>query len=386
MTPVTETGERLAWGWVAHLREGGSATWRDWRSDPSHGAGAAQDQSRGRYLPGAQQLELLRRLNLAGRPSAELAQRVLEASAPGRGIPDLGLVGAVEESPFGPRPIEPLDLPDSELIRVATGLIADDVVADGLPPDPAPGNLRPWRRRYRLVGDPWLADPVRAELVRRGRPPGGRGATVYVVGTDLATMLTHAWTIRSFSDGGPGWTEWIDRYAGSTRVPPRVDLLAAATTWTRQVGRERVEIVLDAARLPRLLGVRRAPPARPAYPADAVDLTRRVGAALGLLVLPERRTQLLLKGLGPRLADAPGRPLAVPEQHAGWVQRRAVRMRDALLSAGYAVHGDPDALVPVAPDAGSEPDDARVLALALRLLLEKPRLAEPAKNTEGGVG
>jgi hypothetical protein len=370
--PVTDSGQRLAWAWVAHLRDGGATTWRDWRTNPAE-AGAAE--THGRYLPGAQQLELLRRLNLAGRPTPTLAERVLAASAPGRGTPDLELVGAAEESAFGPRPIEPLDLPDSELIRVATGLIAEDVVGDGLPAEPAPGNLRPWRRRYRLVGDPWLADPARAELIHRGRPPGSRGSTVYVLGTDLATMLTNAWTIRSFAEGGPPWPEWLGRFAARPRVPPRVDLVTAARTWEHRVGRDRVEIVLDRALLPRLVGVRRLP-GHPAYSADAVDLARRVGAALGLLVLPELRTQLLLKGLGPRLADAPGSPLAVPEQHAEWVRRRAVRMRDALISAGYAVHGDPDALVPVAPAAGSEPDDARVLALALRLLLEKPQKKE----------
>ncbi len=366
MRPVADSGQRLAWGWVAHLREGGTTTWRDWRVSPVE----ADAETHGRYLPGAQQLELLRRLNLAGRPTEALAQRVLEASAPGRGTPDLELVGAVEETAFGPRPIEPLDLPDSELIRVASGLIADDVVADGLPPEPAPGNLRPWRRRYRLVGDPWLADPVRAELVHRGRPPGSRGATVYVLGTDLATMLTNAWTIRSFSEGAPPWPEWLGRFAGRPRVPPRVDLVTAAHTWEHRVGRDRVEIVLDPTLLPRLVGVRRVP-AHPAYSADAVELARRVGAALGLLVLPDLRTQLLLRGLGPRLVDAPGDPLAVPERHQEWVRRRAVRMRDALLFAGYAVHGDPDALVASAPGAGSEPDDSRVLTLALRLLLER---------------
>jgi hypothetical protein len=380
---VSETGERLAWGWVAHLREGGTTTWRDWRVAATAGA-----ETHGRYLPGAQQLELLRRLNLEGRPSAELAQRVLGASAPGRGTPDLQLVGAAEESAFGPRPIEPLDLPDAELTRVATGLIAENVVAVGLPPEPGPATLRPWRRRYRLVGDPWLADPVRAELIRRGRPPGSRGATVYVLGTDLATMLSHAWTIRSFSDGGPGWSEWLGRFAGSPRVPPRVDLVAAARTWERRVGGSRVAIVLEPSLLPRLLGVRRRLPTRPTYSADAVDLARRVGAALGLLVLPYQRTRLLLEGLGLQLVDAPGRPLAIPAEHAEWVQRRAVRMRDAVLSAGYAVHGDPAALVPradsdvLAPAAGSEPDDARVLALALRLLLDSPMMLEKPTRLE----
>jgi hypothetical protein len=365
---MSVTGEALAWGWVAHLLSGGTTSWRDWRTAAS-GAG----ESRGRYLPGAQQLELLRRLNLAGQPSAVLAQRVIQASAPGRGTPDLELVGAVEESAFGPRPIDPADLPDSELIRVASGLVAEDVVAVGAPPHPAPRVIRPWRPRYRLVGDPWLADPVRADLVRRGRPPGDRGATVYVLGTDLATMLADAWTARCFSEGGPGWREWLEPLARGPRLPPRIDLVQAAQTWGRRVGHSRVEIVLDPALLPRLLGVRRALPAAPAYTADAVDLTRRVGAALGLLVRPGQRAELLRHGLGPRLVDAPGCPLAVPVEHREWVRRRAVGLRDALLSAGYAVHGDPDALLPRSasePDSETDPDEARVLALALRLLLE----------------
>ncbi len=380
MTPVTDNGQQAAWGWVAHLRDGGTTAWHDWSPGPATGTAGRQ----GRNLPGAQQLELLRRLNLAGRPTSALTQRVLDASAPGRGTPDLELVGAVEASAFGPRPIDPLDLPDSELIRVATGLIAEDVVNDGLPPEPAPGTLRPWRARYRLVGDPWLADPARAELIHRGRPPGSRGATIYVLGTDLATMFVHAWTARSFSEGGPTWPEWLSRVVGRPVVPPRVDLVAAAHAWEHRVGRERVEVVLDPVLLPRLVGVRRlATP--PTYSADAVDLARRVGAALGLLVLPEVRAQLLLKGLGPRLLEAPGRPLAVAEVHAEWVRRRAVRMRDALLSAGYAVHGEPDALVPAASGAGSEPDDARVLALAVRLLLEESRNPERSQESERGV-
>jgi hypothetical protein len=48
-------------------------------------------------------------------------------------------------------------------------------------------------------------------------------------------------------------------------------------------------------------------------------------------------------------------------------------MRDGLLRAGYAVHGDPDALLPRARRGVAEPSDAGVLALALGLLLEGDR-------------
>lgn len=373
---MTVSGERRAWGWVAHLRDGGTTPWADW-----HGEGTRE----GVYLPGAQQLELLRRLHLAAtaqgqRPTPRLVERVVEASAPGRGTPDLELVGATDESPFGPRPVDPADLPDAELTRVATSLLAEDLVAAGArrPPEVSP-LVRPWRTRYRLVGDPWLADPAREAMVARGRPPGGRGSVVVVVGRDVATMVADAWTSRCFDEGSLPWREWLDPFAAGHRVPPRVDLERAATTWARQVGQARVRVVLDPSALPRLVGVRRSLPRPPVLAADAVDLARQVAAVLGLLVLPEQRADLLRHTLLPRLLDAPGPPLRLPAEHAAWATQRAVRMRDRMLRAGYAVHGDPDLLVPrpeaVAPAGASGPTDAGVLALAVRLLLDETKEA-----------
>jgi hypothetical protein len=356
-----EAGERRAWGWIAALREGATTPWSDFDGTADRG---------GRYLPGAQQLELLRRLNADGRPGPALVERVLTASAPGRGRADLQLVGAAEESRFGPRPVDPGTLPPAELVRVATGLIAEDLVAANLPTAMSPGRPRPWRRAYRLVGDPWLADPIRAELRRRGRPPGGRRPTILVLGTDVGSMLADAWTARSFAEGGAGWREWLGGFVAHDRMPPRADLVTHARTWAQRVGRQRVEVVIGPQHLPRLVGVRRALPAPPAYSADAVDLARRVSAPLGLLVLPDERARLLRETLGPWLADGAGAPLGIPAAHVEWVQGRAARMRDALLRAGYAVHGDPDALVPEAPAGGTTPDDAGVLSLAVRLLLD----------------
>ncbi len=378
MAPDNEGGERRAWGWVAALRDGATTPWREFT-----GAGDRGD----RYLPGAQQLELLRRINSEGSPGPDLVERVLTASAPGRGRADLELIGAVDKSRFGPKPVDPAALPDAELIRVATSLIAEDLVHAGRVrgeawvewpardergvsrPRAGTSRPRPWRRTYRLVGDPWLADPARAELSRRGRPPGGRRPTILVLGTDLGTMLIDAWTARAFAEGGAPWPDWLGGFAGHDRVPPRADLVLFARTWAERVGPERVQIVIGTERVPPLVGVRRALPAPPTYPADAVDLARRVSAPLGLLVLPDQRARLLLETLGPRLSAAPGTPLGVPAEHVEWVRARAARMRDALLHAGYAVHGDPDALVPDAPAEGSTPDDAGVLSLAVRLLL-----------------
>lgn len=358
---IDTPGVRRAWGWVAHLRAGGTTPWREW---------TGEGEPRGRVLPGAQQLELLRRLNEAGRPTPDLATRVLEASAPGRGRPDLELAGAVERLEFGPPPVDPADLPDDELLRVAASVIADEVVADGLPDARRVPPPRFWRTRYRLVGDPMIANPMRDALVAQGRPPGGRGSIVLVAGTDVGAMVAHAWTARSLAEGGSGWREWLTPYTRGRALPRRVDLLRTAREWTESVGRERVAIVLDPALVPKLVGVRRLPQPEE-LAADATDLARRVGQVLGLLAVPGRKRALVQQTLLPRLAGTGGAPLVVPEEHHDWLHERAVRVRDGLLRAGYAVHGDPDSLLPAARDGAPEPSDAAVLALAMRLMLER---------------
>jgi hypothetical protein len=356
-------GIRRAWGWAAHLRDGGTTPWRDW---------AAEGTAHGRHLPGAQQLELLRRLNEAGAVSTELATRVLEASAPGRGRPDLELVGSVERQAFGPPPVDPVDLDADELLRVAAGLLAEDVHAAGLP-EPVVVRSRRLRTRYRLIGDPMLADPRRADLVSRGRPPGGRGELVFVLGTDVAQMMVDAWTARSIGSGAPPWPEWVRRSRRLDALPRRIDLPRLARSAAERVGVRRVRVVLDVDALPRLVGVRRPLAAAPEISADAAELARRTGQVLALLATPVERAALLREVLVPRLVEHPGPGLVLPPRHLEWARGRARTMRDELVRAGYPVHGDPDGLLPVARPGVPHPSDDGVLALALRLLLEKKK-------------
>ncbi|MCW2792534.1 MAG: hypothetical protein JWO76_1632 [Nocardioides sp.] len=355
-------GHRRAWGWVAHLHEGGATPWRDWTSE---------GEARGRMLPGAQQLELLRRLNSAGSPTPELIERTLTASAPGRGRSDLELLGAVEPLAFGPPPVDPGDLRDDELLRVAAGLLAEDVVAAGLPPAHPPTFVRPWRTRYRLQGDPELADPIREQLVARGRPPGGRGSTVLVLGDRLDRMVVDAWTASCFDEGAAAWGTWLGSRARRRALPHRIDLAHVARTWAGRVGHDRVRIVLDPAAVPRLVGVRRPFTLPGDVPADGVELARRIAAMLGLLVPRDLRRALLRHTVRPRLAAQPGPRLAVSPEHTEWLQRRAVRMGEGIRRAGYPVLGDPDRLLPAPADHDRvvEPSDAGALALAVRLLL-----------------
>ena len=409
----TVAGEERAWGWVAHLRDGGTTPWLEWYERgqwASQWASQSPTRSRGRYLPGAQQMELLRRLNAAGRPAVDLADRVLAASAAGRGRPDLELSGAGPESSFGPAPVDPAGLPAGELVRVAASVLADELVDQAASeadrpaggtvlsppgpdmPRPAARRLDPrwaraswWRRGYRLVGDPELSDPLRARMVARGRPPGGREPRILVLGTDVATMAAHAWTHRAFTEGVNAWREWLRQMRERRELPARLDLLTVARNWERRVGHDRVHVVLDPSAVPRLLRDRRTLATRAAWPAtlpgECGELSRRVGSVLGLLVLPEQRQPLLSDLLRPRVTAAAaraggGRPLVVPPAHREWVEAAAEKMREGIRSAGYAVHGDLATLVPRWPADGdlaeAGPSPGATLDLAIRVLLDDP--------------
>jgi hypothetical protein len=352
--------EARAWGWVAHLRDGGTTAWSAW------GTAAAADEQSGRYLPGAQQLELLRRLNQLRLPSPELAERVLGASAPGRGRPDLGLVGVLPESAFGPPPVDPAGLPADELVRVATALIAEDVVAAGDPLEPRTPRLL--RRRYRLLGDPGVTDWLRDLLLADGRPPGGRSATVVVTGTDLPTMLANVWAARSVGAGVRPWPEWLAAVIRRRRLPERIDLPALAEAWVPRVGASRVHVVLDdPRRVARLAGVRRRFAAARPLSADAVELARRTAPVVGTLVTAERRTALMRHRLLPVLAAHPGPSLRVPRRYDPWLAERTADLRRRLAAGGYSVHGTlPE---PTERRGVTAPNEERVLALAMRVLL-----------------
>ena len=304
---------------------------------------------------------------------------MLTASAPGRGRPDLELVGVDEERRFGPPAVDPGDLPDDELLRVATGLLAEDLVARGTR---EPGVRRPrrLRTRYELAGDPWLATAATRELVADGRPPGGGGRAVHVLGADVATMLAHVWATAAFGGGTPAWPDFLARVRARRRLPDRVDLPGVVERFSARPHTGRVGVVLDLDRLPVLVGARRlghrlAP--APDLAAHATELARQVGAVLSLHVPPDQQRALLTTGLRPRLTAVAGARPSVPPEHRDWVEDAASAMRRRLLRARYPVVGDPDLLLGPADsgaDSGADPTGPvtdPVLDLALELLAEE---------------
>lgn len=380
------SGRRRAWGWVAALRAGSTTPWLAWPAD-----GSGEGEALGTELPGAQQLALLRRLNAhaaaAGRNvPAATAERVLTAGVSGRGRSELALVGVAEPGEagqFGPRPVDPDALTDDELLRVASALIADDIAAVAAVPAPEPSLVdkvravrRPWVRSFVIVGMPWRADAVRADLTAHGHRPGGRRPTAYLLADDLETVLVQAWTARSFDQGGASWRGFVRANAGAGHLPPRADLARMARSAAYKYGAERVRIVLDGEQFAAELGVsprviERAGP--PRLGAHAVDLVRRVGEPLGLLVPAGDRPQLLRATLGERLDGLGGPPPTLPPRWDGWLSTQAERTRHDLAAARYPVLGDLDRLLPRPlgdPSASVAPVDAEVLALALGLLLD----------------
>ena len=366
---------RASSSWLAHLRAGGTTPWSAYAT--STNSGSPFDRL-GDRLPGAQQLEVLRRLNQTGHPSPALVDRVLRADLVGRGRGDLGLVGDSEAggagTRFGTPPVDPTELSPTELLRVVTGLLAEDVVNAGVPPRPQPRRPRFRRVRYRLHGDPWLAVPMRAELTRRGLPPGGGRAVTYLVGRDLGGMLVDAWTRRALVDGAAPWVEWLRKLRRSDRLPARADLARQARWWAGRVGAENVRIVTDPALLPQILGIDFPLPQPPVLAADALDLARRVSPVVGLFAGPGHREELMLHGLVPRLAGVAGTPVVVPARFRDWVEQRARRVHEELTSGDYAVLGDPGLVLGEshigARSRRASPSEPAVLALGLRTLLE----------------
>lgn len=362
-------GASRAWGWVAHLRGGGTTPWGDWSGAAEPGAS---------LLPGAQQLELLRRLNAAGPVPAALAERTLAADPPRRSRPALPLVGGPPAPDHGPRPVAPTELRDEELVELAAVLLAQDLSTRSLA-EQRRSRPRPWRIRYRLLGDPEQVAALRRHLRDRGRPEGGVGQ-VLVLGTDLGRMLTDVWTAQSFALTPVAWPDWIARRAGRGELPRSIRLDRLARAEARLPTTRAVRVVTDPALASRLLGVRRRPwVPQPQMAAAAVDLGRRVSAALRPLAVPGRRSRLVNEILKPPLAGVTGPPLIPPASHRAWVRAEAERLHHELGRARYPVHGDPALVLPVDRAGVEQPDAADALAVAVRML-QSGTLREPPKE------
>jgi hypothetical protein len=401
---VTDPLDRAAWSWVAHLLDGGTTTWAAWvegrsSTDPDVQPVAGLDS-----LPGAAQLELLRRLvETAGGPLDEkLAMRVLRRPAPGRGAVDLPLgwpgEGQVTADGFYHRsspPTDPGSLDVEEVLRVAAGVVADVLLELPAAPRPEPPRLPGSRFRrgpsVGVEGPPRSAAQVRAELAAAGtrlhRPRlrwrGGRTRPdrVLVVVPPLERGLLEVWEDRSVSGAARRWEVWVQELHGSGKLPPSVRAIRLASFWAERIGADNVTVV--------------ARP-RPRDGADdlsalEVDVVRRVNAVMLLHRDEAGRAELAarlagrLQGLGREIGVPGPATLQVPPAQRRWVRATSARIAEGVARAGYPVEGDLTSLAP-RPDAADDVcslDPREVLALMAALVL--PRTAHRDRVRRGGT-
>ncbi len=373
------------WGWADHLRSGGTTPWLRWLDQQPDLAGAeagAGTADRGR-LPGAAQLELVRRLAArsaapAGGPAfAALADLALARSGPGRGPARLPLLWPPETAGrrHGPPPTDPARVPPEELVRLGVGLLAELLLRSGRPDAAPPGRARhrrPWHKSFHVAGAPVTVAQVRAGLAAAGHVQGGRRPEVVVLAEPLDAVVAQVWS-RRVQDGDPvRWATFLRRWARRDAVPPAADLADTARFWADRAGPSRVHVVTG----PRLrrtavevLGLATAEPpaAAPLAPRslspEAVDLLRRLNRVLGVRAAEDERGDHLRRATA-LLPVTPEPVLAVPPRFRGWLDEHAAAVTDAIRAGGYAVHGD---LARIAPrhDGATHPRRPDVLALVL---------------------
>lgn len=374
--------EQRAWSWVSHLREGGTTPWCHWRTPDDGQVYSAP----GVPLPGAAQLELVRRLAelSPGAGFAQLADVVYGMSGPGRGLPELPLVGAPVDEASGPRPVDPADVPPSELVRVAAGVLVSLMLGMREPhhePTP-PRRLMPWAKAVRVTGAPLTSSGLRRQLRSQGYDVRGRRPLVVVVGLPFDLMMAEVWARRVLLGSDVRWSRFWARWHQAPHLPGFADLGQLANRWADQVGPHRVHVVLArdhaqaAALTGSLVGADLVVP-DPAFPAEAVDLVRAVNKVLNVAVTQERHDELLREVVRPLVAT-PGSPrLAPPPRLLGWAAATARESVRRLREAGYPVLGDPEAHVPRGSDP-EQPDVTATLDVALHACLRAAGREEKA--------
>lgn len=390
--------DRAAWSWVEHVRTGGTTPWLRWaEADPD--ADHSVDALPERRLPGAAQLEVVRRL--AERSAAQgadnragftaLADLVLGRSGPGRGLGELPLFWpGSQDGParVGAPPVDPDRIAHEELVRVCVGVLVE--LLGGVRPDtraPRAPRRWPWARQFYLAGAPVSTSQTRIALAAAGHVEGGRKPTVLVIGCGFDEMMKQVWTARVQRYGADArWGRFVAKWERLDRLPLSADLPMIAAHWADRVGRDRVHILVsgnDDAALRRtaagILGVP-VPEDAASSPFDIrrmrpaeVDVLRRVNAVLNVRAGEERRRTLrpTLVGL---LSSGRTSPMLVPSANADWAGERSLKMAADLEAGGYTVHGD---LQQIVCDRGSgtkeAPGGRRVLEVALGACLRLSR-------------
>ena len=392
--------------WTEHLRAGGTTPWAVWSA--GHHEATVPD---GWTVPGAAQLELVRRLATRGRLHGDaftrLADVVLGRSGPGRGLAQQPLSWPVVPGVrrFGPPPVDPSEVPEEELVRLGVGALTDLLLAaDDEGTSPGPTSLRRWpltrTPAFVVTGAPVAAAAVRRALGAAGHAVGGRSPRVLLVAAPLDESLAQVWSARVQRGAPVRWPGFVQRWSGRSHLPPAADPSTLARQWARRVGPDSVHVVVSAGdpdpvagTAAGILGLGLSPARRPDARAlvprwrdlspEAVDVVRRVNTVLGVRADVPRR-EVVLRGLVGGLVGAgggaPASALTVPEPFQDWARERAARLVEDLRAGGYPVHGRLDRLLPRFEGRPSHPCLGDVLDLVLDACLGSGPASHPKER------
>jgi hypothetical protein len=360
--------------WAVALRAGSTQTWREFREQASITSALPGSGP----LPGAAQLELVRRLSAsAGELSDfdELAGLVLATTGPGRGLVDVPLPWPGSEPTAGTPPVDPEALPPDELIRAASGALVR--LLSSVHPGPTPPGARswrPWRRGFTLLGAPTTVALLRPALLDAGLREGGSRTTYFVLGGSLDDLMAQRWAGRVRAGAAMRWQRMWRSAEANDRVPPAIALPTVAAHLAEELGAERVHVVLaddPTTALALVSGVLGVPAGQlqPRSEVLATDLLRRLNPALAL-ALGEAARRRLIDRVWPEVAGGEQpTSLGVPAGQFRWAVETGERMAAALEAGRYAVHGDPALVVPVRrPGVRRAPDPEAVLTHALTVI------------------
>jgi len=374
------TYEQAVGAWTAHLRAGGTAEWSAW-CDTSTDLAEHRLEQELRPLPDAVHLELVRRINLAaeGADVRGLADRVLVTAAPGRGLIDVPLPWPAPPRRFGTPPMHPDQLPAEELTRLAVGVLAHllPAVPHSVPEVPAAPWPFPWRRRFRLHGSPGTVAGARERLLAQGLVETDWRPTHIVLARPVPVMMAEWWAASVRNGGILKWSTAWRRAEAAGRLPPSIDVPDIAERLSARTNRQVHVVVADSAEQAAVLvaAVLRADPVEIQEDGDAAvsDLLRRLNRLTALTRGPGSVRELA-RSLATRL-DQTVTPahsiasLAPPPPAMDWALEQAASAAEAIRRAGYAVHGELDALTPTDHRLPGTVDRGRTLELAVTACL-----------------
>ena len=357
--------------WSAHLSSGGTTTWTAFDGGPVESG----------PVPHAANLELLRRVNLAGGAAPRVVEALLAVDPPGRGALDQPLTHP-DAPRFGAPAVVPEELPDEELLRVAVAALVELTPTSLIETAPA---ARGRGRRFRVHGVPGATSAMRRSLLDHGWVEGQWRAVDLVFVVPLEEGVADLWRHRVREGAAVSWPRFWRRVMGEPRLRPRLDVADLAERVTASTKPSRVHVcvgasVADAVAVAEgVVGLTPSEPPRAAEAPVATALRARVNQVLAIAGRAGAPTAAGLDALLAVIPPAP--PLRAPAFADDHVTTTTASLRDALAGgqrrAGYAVHGDLAILDSRGQDAPREVTTHQVLAAAIAVLhaADHPRSA-----------